>query len=48
MNKLCKYCRKEGKFDRNIRKVLCDEHRYFENQVRHLWIAVSDLQFGIK
>ena len=26
----CKYCKNEGKFDRTLRKILCNKHRIYE------------------
>jgi len=41
----CKYCNREGKFDRASRKVLCFDHASLENNIRHIWMAIVDLQY---
>ena len=43
--KTCKYCNKNGKFDRTSRRVLCHYHANVEHNIRHLWIAVAQLQY---
>jgi len=43
--KLCKYCGKRGNFDRITRKVLCRDHASLEHNIRHIWMAIADLQF---
>lgn len=43
--KRCKYCNQPGRFDRSTRKVLCSDHASLENNIRHIWMAIADLQF---
>ncbi|MFH1592719.1 MAG: hypothetical protein ABIB47_05120 [Candidatus Woesearchaeota archaeon] len=44
--KLCKYCKKPGKFNPILRRVLCDEHQEMDMQFRSMWQAIVDLQMS--
>lgn len=44
--KLCKYCKKEGKYDPMMHKVLCEDHRDIYLNIRSIWNAIVDLQFS--
>jgi len=46
--KLCKYCKKQGKFDPIMRKVLCEEHRDIYLNFRSVWEAITDLQLNTR
>ena len=43
--KVCKYCGKRGSFDKFSRKVLCSDHSSLERNLRHIWMAIAELQF---
>lgn len=47
VKKLCKYCKKPGRFHPVLRKVLCEEHRYIENNIRSLWEAITHIQLEV-
>lgn len=44
--KLCKYCKKQGKFNPTLRRILCNEHQEMDMQFRSLWKAIVDLQMS--
>jgi len=46
--KLCKYCKKPGKYNPLLGKVLCEDHSDIYMNLRSVWEAITDLQLNTR